>query len=324
MGSNIIVEQSLDSFINSNFNEIATKYGFKEKNVKTLLNKSKECRGIFLGEYSLNPYLGCSFDCKYCYINGSKYADSTKSFYIKSNARNILKTHIKKMVKKEERGVFLIGSATDPYIDVEKELFLTRDILKLFARFKFPVHLVTKSDLILRDVDVLNRINEEAILPKDISNLDSKVITTFSFSTTDEKIAKLFEPNAPSPKKRLKTMKKLKNEGFLVGVSLMPMLPYISDTKLAIDKMLDKFLDSGCDYVFGGGLTLFGEDDNDSKTKYYKILKEHFPDLVKPTEDIFKNKEYPIGSYQNKIYKRLSDISKKQGIRNHILKSNQY
>lgn len=302
-----------------NYSEIAKKYNFKEKKVKTILNKAKETRSIFLGEYSLNPYLGCSFDCEYCYINGSKYANSTNSFYIKSNAVEILKSQLKQKLKSRERAVFLIGSATDPYIDIEKELFLTRDILKLFNRFRFPVHIVTKSDLILRDIDILRKINNNAILPKDIANLKSKIIITFSFSTIDEKIAKLFEPKAPSPKRRIEAIKKLKKENFLVGVSLMPLLPYISDTEIAIDKMLAEFKNIGCDYIFSGGLTLFGDTASDSKIKYYKILNEHFPDFVGPSKKIFGNNDYPSPTYQNKIYKRLANASKKYGIRNNII-----
>ncbi|WP_224425423.1 radical SAM protein [Methanobrevibacter sp. TMH8] len=345
MESNIISDYSLDSFIKNssddennnsdkkrnkadnniglndvvNYSEIAKKYGFKEKNVKTILNKAKNTRSIFLGEYSLNPYLGCSFDCEYCYINGSKYADSTNSFYIKSNSIKLLRNQLKQKAKSGERAVFLIGSATDPYIDIEKELFITKDILKLFNRFRFPVHIVTKSDLVLRDIDILREINDNAILPKDIANLKSKVMVTFSFSTVDSVIARLFEPNAPSPKRRLEAMKILKEEGFLVGVSVMPMLPYISDNKTAIDEMFAEFKNVGCDYAFYGGLTLFGDTASDSKTKYYKILKEHFPDIIEPTKKIFGNNDYSSTSYQNKIYKRFADISEKYSIRNKII-----
>lgn len=315
-----ILNMGIDDNVNESISdvEIAKKYGFKLKNVKTILNKSKDSRGIFLGEYSLNPYLGCSFDCEYCYINGSKYADSTNSFYIKVNALNILKNQLKTKLKSGKRDVLLIGSATDLYIDIEKELFLTRDILKLANRFKFPVHIVTKSDFILRDIDILKKINENAILPKDIANLRAKVMTTFSFSTTDDEIAKLFEPHAPSPKKRLESMKKLKKEGFLVGVSLMPILPYISDSEEAIEKMMIVFKDIGIDYIFGGSLSLFGETEESSKIKYFNILNEHFPDLLKLTEKLFKNKDYPPTKYQNTIYKRVYDISKKYDIENKI------
>ena len=313
MESNIIFD-----FFNRQ-NTIAKKYGFKEKTVKTILNKVKNPNEILLGDYTLNPYFGCSFDCEYCYINGSKYADSTNSLYIKSNTLELLKSQLKQKAKLKERAVINMGSATDPYMDIEKELFLSRDILKLFNRFRFPVHIITKSDLILRDIDILKKINDEAILPKDIANLKSKVMVTFSFSTIDEEIAKIFEPNTPNLKRRIQAMKKLKKEGFSVGVCFMPILPYISDTEIAIDEMIAAVKDIGCDYVLGFCLTLFGNTTKDSKTKYYKILDKHFPDLVCKTEKIFKANEYPNASYQNKIYKRLADISGKYGMKNSMI-----
>ena len=215
--------------------------------------------------------------------------------------------------------MFQIGSATDPYMDIEKELFLTRDILKLFNRFRFPIHIITKSDLILRDIDILKKINDEAILPKNMKSLKSKVMVSFSFSTIDEKIAKIFEPNTPKLKKRIQAMKKLKEEGFMVGVCFMPMLPYISDTEVVIDEMMTVFKDIGCDYVLAYPLTLFGNTENDSKTKYYKILNEHFPDLVSKTEKLFKGNDYPLSGYQSKIYKRVAKFSKKYGMKTSMI-----
>jgi len=335
--SNIISDYSLDSFIKANSTDknndkdsckgnwimdyavIAEKYGFKEKNVKTIINKIKNPNEVLLGDYTLNPHFGCSFDCEYCYINGSKYADSTESLYIKSNAVELLKHQLKQKAKLKERAVFQIGSATDPYMDIEKELFLTRDILKLFNRFKFPVHIITKSDLILRDIDILKKINDEAILSKDMKDLKSKVMVSFSFSTIDEEIAKLFEPNTPNIKKRIQAMKKLKKEGFMVGVCFMPMLPYISDTEVVIDGMMSVFKDIGCDYVLSYPLTLFGNTANDSKTKYYKILDKNFPDLVSKTEKLFKGNDYPLAGYQSKIYKRVAKVSKKYGMKNAMI-----
>ena len=337
MESNTISDYSLDSFIKDNstdksndknsykdnwisdYGEIAEKYGFKEKNVKTIINKIKNPNNVLLGDYTLNPHFGCSFDCEYCYINGSKYADSTDSLYIKSNAVELLKSQLKQKAKLKERAVFQIGSATDPYMDIEKELFLTRDILKLFNIFRFPVHIITKSDIILRDIDILKKINDEAILPKDMKDLKSKAMVSFSFSTIDEEIAKIFEPNTPNIKRRIRAMKKLKKEGLMVGVCFMPMLPYISDTEVVIDELMAVFEDICCDYILGYPLTLFGDTANDSKIKYYEILDKHFPDLVSKTEKLFKGNDYPLAGYQSKIYKRVANVSKKYGMKNSMI-----
>jgi DNA repair photolyase len=193
--------------------EIGRKYSFDLKDVKTILNKRKGERSFFMEDYTLNPYMGCSFDCSYCYVNGSKYADKTSSLTIKSNACEILRIQLKNKAKHSERTIMLLGSASDCYMHIEKNLGLTRDILKIINRFRFSVHIITKSDLILRDIDILKKIQNSAILPEDLAvrykedeNRTSKLktIVTFSFSTTNDKIAKIFEHNAPKPSKRLK------------------------------------------------------------------------------------------------------------------------
>lgn len=148
--------------------------------------------------------MGCSFDCVYCYINGSKYAKKTNSYYVKSNACDLVYNKLKKLARNHERAFLNFGSASDPYMEIEKELELTREILKIFLRFKYPVHIITKSDLILRDTDILKKINDAAVLPDDLKGLKSKVCVTFSFSTVDDDLASLVEPNAPLPSQRLK------------------------------------------------------------------------------------------------------------------------
>ncbi|MEA4956808.1 hypothetical protein SDC9_07351 [bioreactor metagenome] len=272
-----------------------------------------------MGDYSLNPYIGCSFNCEYCYINGSKYVESTDSFYIKSNALQMFKNQLKRKAKASERAVILFGSATDPYMNIEKELLLTRNLLNVANRFKFPVHIVTKSDLVLRDIEIFKKININGVLPKDLTFLDSKVMITFSFSSLDNEIAKIFEPNAPSPKKRLKAIKILKDEGFLVGASLMPLLPFISDSDEDIDKIFSVLNKIGVDYIFGGPLTLFGESNNDSKIKYYKIIDKNFPNISEATKQIFKEKEYPNINYQKNVYKKLGKACNKYKIKNSII-----
>ncbi|MDL2246842.1 hypothetical protein LJB96_04410 [Methanobrevibacter sp. OttesenSCG-928-K11] len=156
---------------------------------------------------------------------------------------------------------------------IEKDLNLTRDILKTFLRFKFPVHIITKSDLILRDIDILEKINNEAILPEDLENkLKSKVIISFSFSTIDDEIAKIMEPNAPLPSKRLETIKEL-SKYFTVGVAFMPILPYIGDNDVELDKAISKFSQYNCQYILPGSLSLFGNNENSSRIKYYKAIE---------------------------------------------------
>src|SRR5665811_1539491 len=141
----------------------------------------------------------------------------------KSNAVPILKKQLKNCIRKNERGFIVLGSSADPYPTLETELKLTSEILGLIKRYRFPLHILTKSTLVLRDIEILHGIKDVAILPTGLENkLDSGIILSFSFSTSNEKIAKILEPGAPSPIKRLKIMKKFSEAGFKTGIINMP------------------------------------------------------------------------------------------------------
>ena len=174
-------------------------------NVKTILNKNKKYDNWFLGNYTLNPYAGCSMACIYCYTRGSKYGGGYGvEVAAKSNAVPLLKKQLKNSIRRNKRGIIILGSAADPYPSVEKDLTLTREILGIIKRYRFPIHTITKSKLIIRDMDILNDIKEVAILPNElIDKLDNGISISFSFSTLDEKLTKIIEPEAPSPIERL-------------------------------------------------------------------------------------------------------------------------
>jgi len=129
------------------------------------------------------------------------------------------KKTVKNSIRRNERGFIILGSATDPYPTVEKDLKLTREILGIIKCFRFPLHLLTKSTMLTRDIDILKGINEVAILPSEFEDkLDCGVIISFSFSTLNEEIARILEPGAPSPIKRLETMKEFNDAGFKTGI----------------------------------------------------------------------------------------------------------
>jgi DNA repair photolyase len=315
---------------NETIEEIAKKHSFETKKVKSILNKRKGSRQFYMEDYTINPYMGCSFDCSYCYINGSKYADNTNSYFIKENAVELFKTQLKNKASKGERAVILIGSASDPYMNIENETKITRQILQITNRFKFSVHLMTKSDLILRDIDILNKIKDSAILPEDIKenyNLNKndenklKTIISFSFTTTDNKIAKIFEKNAPTPEKRLIAIKKLKKEGFLVGVSLMPLLPYITDSEGELNKTMNDLKTVGVDYILPGELTLYGDENNinSSRGSYYNLLNKHFPDYLDKTKELFKENNYVTHRYNKKLIERIERIAKTYNLKTSII-----
>lgn len=178
--------------------------------VKSVLNKHKKRDEWFLDDYSVNPYFGCPFNCVYCYIRGSKYgADMAKTLTAKINAPTILEKQLRLKAKKGEYGIILLSSSTEAYPPIEESLGLTRKILKTILKNRFPTHILTKSTLVLRDLDLLRKIDEKAVLPWDLKQkLRRGVIISFSISTLNKKLAEVVEPGAPPPKERLEAMKK--------------------------------------------------------------------------------------------------------------------
>ena len=286
--------------------------------VKSILNKHKKRDSWFLSDYTLNPYYGCSINCLYCYIRGSHYGgDITHKTSSKSNAPDILVKQLKKRAKNKEYGIIALATSSEAYPQIEEELKLTRSILQIINRFKFPVSILTKSTLVLRDMDILKKINENAILPDDLKpKLKGGAIISFSFSTPEEKLAKIFEPNAPTPKERLETMKKFKDAGFKVGVCYMPVLPFLSDSDKQIEKMVVLAKNYGAESILTAGLTLFGEETNDCKTVYYKLIEKNFPEILEKTKQLFGDKFYPAPKYQKDLAERANKICKKYEIKN--------
>lgn len=198
-----------------------------KKQIKSVLNRHKKRDDWFLDDYSINPYEGCSCNCQYCYIRGSKYGENMEEkLAVKINALEVLEKQLRNRTKKNEYGIVAVGSATDAYIQHEANYKITRGMLELLLRYKFPVFISTKSTLITRDIDLLKAIDITAILPHDlVDKLKRGVVLSVSVSSMDEKISNTLEPGAASPLKRLEVVQQLKKEGFLVGVNAIPVLP---------------------------------------------------------------------------------------------------
>ncbi|MCR6624139.1 MAG: radical SAM protein [archaeon YNP-LCB-024-027] len=292
-----------------------------EIRVKSILNKHKRRDDWFLDDYSVNPYEGCSFNCIYCYIRGSKYGENmAKTLSAKVNSPQLLGKQLSRRARKGEYGIIAFSSSTEPYMPIEEKLKLTRKLLEIILKYKFPVHILTKSKLVLRDLDLLKEIDKNAVLPSDLKpKLKHGAIISFSISTLDEKLAKILEPGAPAPRERLETMKKCREEGFLTGVCYIPTLPFISDAEEQLDEMIKTAKDYGADYVLVGALTLFGNGPADCKTLYYKFLERYFPELIPKYKSLFKNSFQPTKEYQKELQERSIRICNKYKIKHRII-----
>ena len=227
---------------------------------------------------------------------------------VKENALEVLEKQLHNRAKKNQYGIIVLASATEPYLQIEQELRLTRQILELILKYRFPVHIITKSNLVVRDFDLLKEIDKTAILPEDLrGKLKHRVLITFSFSTIDHTVAKIFEPGATLPTLRFEALHSAVQEGFLSGVSMMPLLPEISDSEEELKKMFQAFKDAGAHYAMAASLTLFGDAPADSKALVLRAVQKHFPDKAELYQKLFER--YSIDfNYQQKIDNRLKMI----------------
>lgn len=288
----------------------------KEIKVRSILNKHKKRDEWFLDEYSINPYTYCQLNCVYCYTHGSKYGRANDLFAVKINAPELLEKALRGLAKKNRYGFIALASATEAWPPVEEKYLITRKCLEVIHRYRFPVHVLTKSTLVLRDASILKRINEVAVLPEDLKKkLSSKVFVTISISTLEESVARIFEPNAPSPKERLDIIRKIKELGLSCGVAYIPVLPYISDSRDDLEEMIGSAKEHGADYVFVGALTLYGY----GKNIFFRVLEKHFPELLPKYRRMYSKSFQPSGDYQRRLYSLTKVLCRKNKISYMIL-----
>jgi len=239
---------------------------------------------------------------------------------VKTNALEVLEKQLSNRARKNQYGIVVVGSATDAYIHHEKEWRLTEGFLKLLLKYRFPVFISTKCTLILRDIELLKEIDHHAILPPDLTGkLSRGLILSVSVSTMNEDVSNSLEPGAASPLERLQLVKQLKDEGFLVGVNAIPMLPFISDTEEELEITISSAKEHHADYILVGGLTLFGNGPADSKTLYYKFLEKKFPSLIPAYNKLYGAGTYLPRWYHDQLAERVKRLSSVYNIRNSII-----
>lgn len=246
---------------------------------KTLLRHWKKMDSWFLSKYGMNIYRGCEHACVYCDGRTEKYqveGNFGRSVTVKTNAPDLISTELQKHFTSNSNnpGLIMVGGGVgDSYQPVEKEYKITRKILKKLLSFELPVHILTKSTLILRDLDILKKINRK------------KAIVSMSFSSVDDKISKLLEPGVPPPSARLAALKKLKNEGLSCGMYLMPTIPYISDTPEKIEECFKAARKVKLDFLVYAGLTL---KKGRQKQFFYQFLQKQYPQLIDDYDDLYQ------------------------------------
>lgn len=239
---------------------------------------------------------------------------------VKTNALEVLEKQLASRAKKEQYGFVAVGSGTDAYIHHEEKIRMTEGMLQLLLKYRFPVFISTKCTLIKRDIELLKKIDRQAILPRDLQpRLKRGVILSVSISTLNEKISNMLEPGAAPPAQRLQLVSRLKEEGFLTGVNAIPLLPFISDSGEELETIIASAKAHHADYLLTGGLTLFGNAPADSKTLFYKFLERYDPSLLPKYQQLYGENWYTPFSYQDALKQRAGQLCKKYSIRNSIL-----
>ena len=266
---------------------------------KTILSKVKDGQSWFGYDYNMNLYRGCPHGCIYCDSRSQCYhIDNFDVPKIKENALLILESELQ---KKKNKGVIGIGSMSDTYNPLEMKYEVTRNALKLISKYNFGVSIDTKSDLILRDLDILKEINEK-----------NNVIIKFTITTPKDELSKIIEPNVCTSSKRFQAIKKLSDNNIFVGILMTPVLPFITDSEEDIKELVRLAYESGAKFIYTFMSMTLRENQRDY---YYEKLDKYFIGLKDKYIKYYKNNY--VCNVLN--YKRLYEVFVRECEKYHIL-----
>ncbi|PLX35315.1 MAG: radical SAM protein [Clostridiales bacterium] len=270
---------------------------YKEINCSVALNRLK--RRIPYG-WDLNIYRGCEHGCKYCYavythdyLAGESFSED---IYVKTNIADRLEKQLASPAWKRE--VINIGGVTDSYQPAEEKYRLMPEILRLLIKYKTPAIISTKSDLILRDFDLIDELSRLTYI-----NVAS------SITTMDEKKRRLMEPGGAPSARRFEMLKEFRKTNASVGLHLMPIIPYLTDSRENIDMLFKRASEVGVHYVLPGTLYLRGK----TRKIFFDFIKLEFPEIYDDLKELYRTggagKEY-----KNELYKMVNGLRDKYSL----------
>ena len=297
---------------------------FRTLEVRSILNKSVSKRMLSLA-YSINPYRGCEFGCKYCYarythefmapkavadegeptdglasvaVNFRDPVSFERMIFLKQNAAWLLEQELKRIDPAME---IALGTATDPYQPIERRARITRSLLEVFARKAgYRLGIVTKSRLIERDVDLLVEIARRNTL-----------VVHVTITTPDAKLARLLEPRAPRPDLRFQAVKRLREAGIVAGVFGSPLLPGLTDNEEALDSLACRASAVGASFFAAHPLFL----KPCSRPTYLSFVREHFPSLEADYDRRFAHADFASKAYSARLAEMVGAACRRYGLR---------
>ena len=264
---------------------------------RSALNRESSRRMPFA--WTLNPYRGCEFGCKYCYARYThEYMelhdgqDFERKIFAKLGSPELLREELRRA---RDHGLSIaLGTATDPYQPAEKQFKITRDMLKVFREFDgLDFSITTKSTLILRDLDLLGPVAQQ-----------HHFSVHMTVTTLDERLARLIEPKAPPPLKRLEAVTELAAAGIRVGINAAPILPGLTDSPAQLDALARAAATHQAQFLFGNVLFLMPS----AVAQFMPFLEKEFPQLVRRYRKLYRHSAYLAGEYKEDIARLVADL----------------
>jgi DNA repair photolyase len=280
----------------------------KEIEAKSILRKQKKIDSWFVSRYGMNLYRGCTHNCVYCDGRAEKYnveGEFGEEVAVKVNALEVLERELdprRRRIPLKKSFYMIGGGVGDSYQPAEEEHRLTRGVLSMMSERSLPVHMLTKSTLISRDLDLLKEIDQK-----------SRAIVSFSLSSADDEISAIFEPGVPPPSERLETIARFKGEGLSCGVYLMPVIPFVTDSPELMEQTVRRIVEAGVDFIVFGGMTLKQGRQQDY---FLRVLKSRFPHLVAKYRHLYTGRKWGEASrgYYQIIENRFKNAMQGSGV----------
>lgn len=271
---------------------------------RSLLNRVVSNRNLPFA-WAINPYRGCEFACKYCYARYTHEfmemtdVDFEHKIFVKQRAADLLRQELKKVKKGEE---IAIGTATDPYQPAERRYEVTRAILEELARHRgLELGIVTKSNLVLRDAELLREIGKQ-----------NRLFVNLTVTTVNTELARILEPRAPRPDLRLDAVRQLNLAGVRAGVICAPVLPGITDAPADLEALVEAAAAAGAKSLFANPLFL----KPCSATVFLPFLEKEFPQLVAQYRERYQQRAFLPPAYGKRLSQLMTRFRSKHGIRN--------
>lgn len=259
-----------------------------------------KAKGILSASNGINIYRGCLHGCIYCDSRSDCYQMKHKfeDIEVKENAPELLE---KTLSSKRKPCMIGTGAMSDPYIPLEKDLRIMRKCLEIIEKYSFGVTVHTKSSSVMRDIDILEKINRK-----------SKAVLQMTLTTADENLCKIIEPNVSSTAERVRTLNDFHNANIPTVVWLSPFLPFINDTQENIDALLDYCIKAGVKGIicFKIGVTL----RNGDREYFYSQLDRFFPGMKERYMRTYGNSYEVLSPNSDYLMKRIENVCQNEGI----------